>query len=335
MRKRGQIEIQFNWIFVLAVGALILLFFTMIMLKHKSASEQTTNLLVSRDIRAIMAGSEVSKDTVNFLDLHNVALNFECNRYRVGSGKSENIEVMSVFAPSRIKDRMLTWTLAWETPYRATNFLYFTSRNVRYILVGNNNLALLVNRTMREEFNKEIIEESELNNLENKHDEQVRLVFFDAAVTMPTAFKKMRDSSVSALAVEGSSTKDKGEIEFFRKDGNAFASDGESYYLKLPSLMGAIFTDDIDVYKCAMENAFKKLRVVSKIYADKTEELQSHYAAKGDTACKNIHSTKYIESIMNAAKVFDRPQITSIDASSKLLEQQNRQAELNSCALIY
>ncbi|PIN70298.1 hypothetical protein COV94_01860, partial [Candidatus Woesearchaeota archaeon CG11_big_fil_rev_8_21_14_0_20_57_5] len=33
--------------------------------------------------------------------------------------------------------RLTTWTLPWEVPYWATNFLYLTSPEVRYIFVGN------------------------------------------------------------------------------------------------------------------------------------------------------------------------------------------------------
>lgn len=336
MQKRGQFEIQFNWIFVLAVGAIILLFFTSIMLKQKSASEQTTNIFVLKNIEAILAGAEVSTGTLNFVDLPKLEIEFECNKYRIGSA-SRSFEIMSVFTPSKIKsNKMITWTLDWNVPYRVTNFLYLTTPNIRYVLVGDNNLARKINKSMPKELNKELIKVSDINNIKNKNDDMVRFVFFEINVdnSVISEFDKMNYKDVTALKVNGN--EDTGTIDFFEKDKNTdvFVSQGTSYYLKKPSLIGAIFTDDIKMYECVMENAFKKLKIVTKVYYQKTEDLKNYYIGQGDS-CANHHGITDISTILGASANFDQPQILAIDSASIVLEQYNKQAQLYSCALIY
>lgn len=336
--KKAQFEIQFNWIFVLAAGAVILLFFSVAMFKQKSVSEQTTNLAVLRNLEAIITGAEVSTGTVNFLDTPKIEIDFECNQHRIGSA-SKRFEIISVFAPYSIKsNKMITWTLDWNLPYRVTNFLYLTSPNIRYILVGDDDLARDMNKTMPKELNKELVKVSELWEIENENDDKVRFVFFNINVdnSVIQEFKKMKDEDVTALKV--GTNGEIGTIEFFEKEGNIFSAKGTSYYLKKPSLIGAVFTDDVEMYNCVMNNAFKKLNIVTEIYKKKTEDLQSSY---GTSSCATYHTLENIDDISRYAiniitsREFNLPKLESINLASKALEQQNKQAQLHSCALIY
>jgi len=334
MNKRGQFEIQFNWIFVLAVGAIILLFFSVIMIKQKGASEQTTNIFVLRNLEAILAGAEVSTGTVNFVDVPKVEIGFECNRYSIGSA-SKRFEIMNVFVPSKIKsNKLITWTLDWNLPYRVTNFLYLTSPTIKYVLIGNNDLAFSVNKNIPKELNKELI--GSIADVVNKDDGKVRFVYFNDGVSdgsnVPSEFSKMSDKDVTALKVNGN--KDTGFVEFFKKKGEEFVSSGTSYYLKEPSLIGAIFTDDIKMYDCVMKNVFKKLNIVTRIYQKKTESLKNYYISQGDS-CANYHKSTDINIILGASTEFSPANIENINSASKALKQQNKQAQLYSCALIY
>ena len=339
MKKRGQFEIQFNWIFVLAAGALILLFASVFVLKQKDISDRSVDQSVSNSLKAIIAGAEVSTNTLNFVDIPKVEIEFECGKYRVGSA-SKSFQIMSVFAPSKIEsNKLLTWTLDWNIPYRVTNFLYLTSPNIRYILVGDgtDSLADKVNKSMPKELNKEWITEwitGDSDNVQDKNDAKVRFVFFNRDVdnSIVPGFSRMRDEDVTALKV--SVDGNKGDVEFFEKKGNTFDPKGTSYYLKLPSLVGAVFTEDLELYNCVMESAFKKLNIVTKVYQKKTQNLYDDYVVLGDN-CKDYHYTTSIDAILSASVKFDWPQIVAIDTGSIALELQNKQAQLYSCALIY
>jgi len=333
MKKRGQFEIQFNWIFVLVAGALILLFASVFVLKQKDISERTVDQSVSNSLKAIIAGAEVSTDTLNFVELPKIRIEFECGKYRVGSA-SRSFQIMSVFAPSKIEStRLMTWTLDWNIPYRVTNFLYLTSPNIRHILVGSDSLAYKVNKSMPKELNKEWVKPG--GSVEDKNDAKVRFVFINTGVdnSVPSKFSKMRDEDVTALKVDGDESK--GMMEFFEKKGNSFESKGTSYYLRLPSLVGAVFTEDFEMYNCVMESVFKKLNIVTKIYKKKTGNMASHYNSQGDAVCANDHGSGYLDAILTASGTFNDVNIQLIDSAANNLVQQNEDAQLHSCAGIY
>lgn len=335
MKKRGQFEIQFNWIFVLAAGALILLFASAFVLKQKGISERTIDQSVSNSLKAIIAGAEVSTDTLNFVELPKVEIEFECGKYRVGSA-SRSFQIMSVFAPSKIEsNKLMTWTLDWNTPYRVTNFLYLTSPNVRHILVGSDSLAYEVNKSMPKELNKEWIKPGDIGTVKDKNDAKVRFVFFDTDVdnSVLSEFSKMRIGDVTALKVVGD--EDTGTVEFFEKKGSVFESKGTSSYLRLPSLVGAVFTEDFEMYNCVMENAFKKLNIVTQIYKKKTESMESYYHGQGDAVCANDHGSGNLDAILTASGRFNDVNIQVINSAANSLAQQNEDAQRNSCAGIY
>ena len=335
MKKRGQFEIQFNWIFVLAAGALILLFASVFVFKQKDISERTVDQSVSNSLKAIIAGAEVSTDTLNFIELPKVEIEFECGKYRVGSA-SRNFQIMSVFAPSKIEStRLMTWTLDWNIPYRVTNFLYLTSPNVRHILVGSDSLAYKINKSMPKELNKEWIKPSDIGSVKDKNDAKVRFVFINTVVDNDVLqeFSKMRIGDVTALKVEGG--EDKGTVEFFEKKGSDFESKGTSYYLRMPSLIGAVFTEYFEMYNCVMESAFKKLNIVTQIYKKKTERMKDYYNDQGDAVCANDHRPADINNILSASSQFNDANIDKIDLAAGRLVVQNNDAQQDSCAGIY
>ena len=67
--KKGVIEIQFNWIFVLIAGFIIITLFTTIIVKQRDVSEKSTNVMVLKNLDAILSGSEASAGTVNIVKI--------------------------------------------------------------------------------------------------------------------------------------------------------------------------------------------------------------------------------------------------------------------------
>jgi hypothetical protein len=133
--KKAAIEVQFNWIFVLIAGALIIGFFVMIVSKQQTSVKSEINIVVSRAIEAILTGSKVSADSASPGSLPVGNIEFDCDSYSVGDVERK-LKQMTVFAPDLIKGKqIITWSLPWNVPFRATNLLLLTSPQVRYIFV--------------------------------------------------------------------------------------------------------------------------------------------------------------------------------------------------------
>src|SRR3989338_1486438 len=268
MNKKG-FEIQFNWIFVLVAGTAIILFFTVVVIKQKNVSETSTKATILKSMEAVITGASVSTDTTNIIDIPNSDIEVDCGRVSIG-GVSKQYQSLVLFAPSLIKgNKLITQTLAFSTPYRATNLLYITSPQMRYIIIGDSKLAKEINKSMPSELKKEFYQS--MPEIKNMNNYKIRFVLFENLIDFPKALEKMPDSDVTAIKINGDS--EKGIIEFWQKESNSWLSKGTSFYIGKQSLIGTIYADTLDVYECNMRNVFSRLNLVTKIYAERTKKL--------------------------------------------------------------
>ena len=332
MDKKG-FEVQFNWIFVLVAGAAIILFFTVVVVKQKSVSETSTKATVLKNIESIITGASVSTDTTNIIDIPNSDIEVSCGRVSIG-GVSKQYQNLVLFAPSLIKgSKLVTQTLAFNAPYRAANLLYITSPQIRYVIVGNNNLAKEINKSMPSELKKELYQSMpEIKNLNNY---RIRFVFFDNIANFPKALEKLPDLDVTAVRISGDA--EKGAIEFWQKQNSLWASKGTSFYIGKQSLLGAIYSDSIELYECNMQNVFSRLSLVTKVYAERAKKLTEGAVSVRQFQCNQFYSNAITQfnRISAASSDFNRQNIDAISDSAKLLSNENRNVQISSCTLIY
>lgn len=295
INKKAQME-QFNWIFVLVAGTIILVFFITIVQKQKLISETKLAGTLRTDISAILTGSGVTPDTTNILTMPKTSIYFTCDQEdysdfeigRTGVNKKTPFDV--IFAPNLVKGpTLITWTKEFRLPFKIMNFLYLTDAQVRYIFVFNsgNNFAQDIFDDFPEEVNREYISSATVSI--DKNNYKVKFVFFDNFdSTAAYNFRNMADEDVTAIKINQEN------IEFYKKDedqGSVFISEGTIPYLSDPEnavIYGAIFSDDKTFFECNMKKALKRLAVVARIFADKEAELEIKAEAKemkGGSVC--------------------------------------------------
>jgi hypothetical protein len=348
--KRAVIEVQFNWIFVLIVGTVILAFFVSIVMKQKDLSSGRVGTKLATDLETITTGAEVSKGTAQLIKLPNTIIEFsspDCvSSYSIG-GWNKMYREKLMFAPSRIEGRdLLAWTLDWSMPYRITNFLYLTSPHMRYIIVAaaGDELALRVNSTLPNEMYRDYTDDP--NTINNQNNYMVRLIFFSndpADVVVPDSLEDLDNSDVSALHVLSSYPYSTGQVRFYVKRSDQFSQVDESIsFMGLESLYGAIFTDDREIFDCNMRSAFKKMYFVTDILQNRTATLLNDYAGSScnndyflalDGPLKNLYSNASEMSRGYASA--PESQIQSVYDSAVALSQYNSNLELQSCPDIY
>ncbi len=333
MMSKKAFEMQFNWIFVLVAGAAILLFFTAVVVKQKSVSETSTKATVLKSIEAIITGSSVSTDTTNIIDIPNSNIEVGCGRVSVGA-VSKQFQSLILYAPGLIKgDKIITQTLAFNAPYRATNLLFITSPQLRYIIIGNSNLAKEINKSLPSELKKEFYMAKP--EVKNSNNYKVRFVLFDDMIDFPKELAKMPDSDVTAVKVSGDI--EKGAIEFYQKESNSWLFKGRSSYLGKSSLIGAVYSDALDTYGCNMQNAFYRLGIVTKIYFERAKKLMQAGLSRREVECSQFYSNALaqLSKIYSSSADFNEENVDAIADASKSLANENKNAQLYSCALIY
>lgn len=350
MKKRGAIELQFNWIFVLFAGAIILMFFITIINKQRALAELKTNAVLANNLESIITGAQISTNTVNVIELPSAEVSFECGSYAIGQVKKDTHGNV-VFAPSAVKgSRMIAWARDWSVPYRITNLLYVTGPGIRYIIVNNsNNLGRKVFDILPREMNKEVVRKDQLVGLEDKNNGHIRFIFFgppgsDDLGNALSSFQHLKDEQVSGVIFPDLATAAKlpstGTVNFYKKSGTAFLPSAPSFFLKEESFFGALFSGDDEMYNCEMKKAFQKLSVMSRVYMNRSRELAKFYTSSHP--CFQLHRPQRLEAMENYAAaqstVFpsDLQSINNIQANAlQIGSEQNQQLQILSCAMIY
>lgn len=343
--SRGVVELQFNWMFTLIAGALILLFFSTVVLKLKSTSDSSRNLAILKSMGSIAIGSESSPGTINLLELPEAEIEFGCNVIRVGKSANQ-FENMVVFAPRIVRTpTVVVNTLEWGIPYRVSNFVFVSSPEVRYFLIGDTDLRKFVNESMPTSLLKEL-ESNHPFNVKNRDNYNVRFVYFsnfNPAIDLPPpSLKKMGLKDVTALHINGDL--EKGEVRFYEKTkSNTWSLKDSTYYLGPENLLGAIYADDPTNFKCVRDNGLRKGLIVTGIYEQRSDQLATYYGAD---LCSDFHFTAKNDflNVKTQLTLITRQTLVSsvalavvnqITAAGNSLKEMNKQAQLHSCPLIY
>lgn len=351
MKKRGVIEVHFNWIFVLIAGAIILFFFISIVNKQREFSEIRSSGTIITNLESILTGAQISTNTINIVDIPKVGIGFECNRYFIGvTHKQTKGDV--IFSPNLLKGKkLITWALEWNMPYRVTNFLYLTDPELRYVIVNKpDRPGFKIFNELPKEMNKELIEINRLNTFSDKNNYKVKFIFFDNKEDdVLSKLNEMQDGDVTAIVLMDFTGEDKipdiGKIEFFQKKGPVWESKGITFYLKKESLFGAIFVADKEMYDCVMKKSFNKLNLVTKIYLNRSSTLVDYYGIN-NLGCAGVHSSAVTNlrnmEITSEDRINDFPHrlqglnnMAAMNDYSTNIKNENQRAQLFSCVLIY
>src|SRR3989338_10327302 len=146
--RRGQIEMTFNWVYILIAGAVILLFFVGLVVRQQASSEQRLTVDVVESMQRIFTAASVSEKTKNFIDTSGLAdytFYFDCKEgvgeYGIEGGTARvQIPHDPIFAPATFQTSLIiTWSLPYEFPFKVMDLLFVTSKNTQYYVVGEGN----------------------------------------------------------------------------------------------------------------------------------------------------------------------------------------------------
>ncbi len=371
--KKAAVEVQFNWIFVLIVGAVILVFFFSIIMKQKTLSEQRIAEDVLSQLELKVSGAKVSTRTADSIPIPKMEFQFKCDIdsctdyactsfYSVKNQKLQGNQysIIPIFAPDLVKGSvMTTWTLDWNVPYRITNFVYVSCPLVRYIIVKDSSnptsddakLAQAIYDAIPTQkidgievlFNKEIMEADLSSSMAlsgaSKGNYKVKFIFVGAKteVILDSSFK---DIDVSAINInQGSAGKGIdgfGAVSFYKKSGNSLNREGLPVnYIGKASLFGAVFSENREDYECNMKKAFNSLRIVSQLYKERTSLAYAYYNPDRKSLCTYFLLYPQAESQLKLISSYYISDASLIYSASKSLQNINDNLIKQSCMTVY
>ncbi|MBU0470169.1 MAG: hypothetical protein KKA62_01350 [Nanoarchaeota archaeon] len=279
MKKKGQIQLTFSWIYILIAGAVILLFFIGLVVKQAKVSEEKLSLDITRILESIFAGAGVSEKTKNFIDapgLSDYTFFFNCEEGVSEFGIKDRPAISQnsidpVFVQKEINTiKIITWSLPYRLPFKVMDFLMVTSGNTKYYLTGGEDRFVNEFLNSTEGFNREYI--SDLEEAKAGGEVAIRIIDSDGSQVptgnVPSSLASFEDSKVSAVVFSGTN-----QVDFYQKEGNRWKKLNKGA-VRIISLGGerdaakyaAIFTENDQTYQCNMQKAFKRLSILAEVY---------------------------------------------------------------------
>ncbi|MBI2546284.1 hypothetical protein HYV81_03830 [Candidatus Woesearchaeota archaeon] len=353
-KRKGFVEIQFNWIFILVIGGIILTFFITIADKQKTVSEVKVSAKVRSDLKTIFTGARASTGTASLVDIADKDITYSCEGFSVNDLNPVHEGIS--FAPGSLQGfKIMVWSKDWSMPFRVGNILMVTSPNVKYLIVGDSSLSRELNRSLPPKFiargssrqlllNKETV--ADANTIMNEGNYRIRLIFVNRNPLGTEGLldiNTLEDTDVSALSIMGNSLDGPGELRFYQKRGQYWSTvPGSSNYLGRESLFAAVMADDYKSYNCNMQNLFQRMETVSEVYTQKAGKLQQAAQAAGDTACATQYalSLDALQSIKQHATSLatsfpEQAALIQLHQKAQELRSRNEQAQRLSCSEVY
>lgn len=344
MNKRGQIANQFNWIFAVVAGGIILLFFLFVIGQMKQSADAELAIEVLNNFDAILTGSEVMSNTLNTIEsTEMLTFDISCDE----DGFSEltldksharvDLTKRFVFTPYQIQGKSIfAYSMPLEKPFLIGNALLLSTKNVLFLFfnpTSNDHLRDL-SKTFPQNISLEI---SPLMKDSYSSFDKIIIVSDQAPLRLNENYEEygermLKDMDVNWIQVNMNGHGDVEKAYFYSK-----SSKDKSFYLEEPKsvdilrnsfLVYLAFSKSPDFYTCNLHKINQKLQIISKIYFNKAKALE-------EDVHKNFCFSKYAQAQDILHDMMNDDNVLMNEEVMQSLEDVNKGLLLNSCPLIY
>jgi hypothetical protein len=345
--KKAQIEVSFNWVFVLIAGAIILFFFVRVITSETEITQTASHTRAANRMNAVITALQQNPDSVSVQDRINYEIQFYCNiegqSYDLkGSNTKQYLPHQIVFAPEIIgESKLITWVRTFKAPMPIASVLYITDEQTKYVFItdGADNTNLIENyyNLFPDNISKEL---TTLSNFINSKDTGYRQYIVIINQNVATAENFGFDDKKLLSKVKFLSVNNNKEIKFYKiiNDANTLTqinnngnNNGKSFTEE--SIIGAIITGDLDIYECIMDKVLEQVRIIADINVDRIKLMHNQYL--DGESCKGRYSAitqKHFEDLSDYAKYKN---YAGLNSQLTVIEELNRQITQAGCPVLY
>ena len=286
LRKKGFIEVQVNWVFILIAGAIILMVAFSFVTKLRAASKVKVADSLVKDIEAIAAGAQIAKGGAQTVPVPKVNIEFACTEectcgFRVGPAE-KMFKDKVIFAPDNLEDVALFFlALDWKMPFRVTNFLYISNRFVKYFIVSEpgkgTEIIDIFKKKLPDRLVVEYIDVKNVHLAQPQNYQEFKFVLVHTPLPsiggLESELAKFAKKDYGVIHIDVNK-----EITFFDKKSKkraGFKQPVTLAYAGDAALFGAVFSDDATMYRCNMGTALRRLGYVADVYSARAIALQN------------------------------------------------------------
>jgi hypothetical protein len=348
MSKKG-FELQFNWIFVLIAGAILLSFFFLVIRNQVSSAKVGDASKAQADIDFILRGSLGSRSSEKTVPVGG-RIDFSCDdgasRYIVeGSQQRSQYNYLAIFSPKILDSQELVIrTESFKAPFNVMPFTYLSNQHIQYVFVGNDDASKRLFYALPENASKSFLSTG-LDNMDDKNFDTLILVSnisdFISSVSpyKLTKFQTVRYEDVFLVVygyaggIEGSY----GSVDFYNFTDTGFNLMGSSYFFTFEQLAGAVYSGEYGIYSCQFDKSLKRLGMLSELQSQRAAMLSGQFPFL--PGCTAIYGNidQELKIIIGDTKMpVDNAVVGSIFQSVQAIKILNDQlVDMTTCAPIY
>lgn len=322
-QKKAAVEIQFHWIYVMLVGAALMIFFGMAIYQQQKFSKEKRERELLNSLESAMRTVHSHGGLSEKIEIRtNLKRYCDTNSLAIGAAAKQG-SADPIFSPQKLAGTsLMLGTVEWNVGFRASNFLLMTTDEEHFIIWYDDQNP--ESKALFEKIKKVWPEKIPyaVNQL-GTSAKKTRILVLNTNTEPPAA-------NAIKLKVTASSLDDfeKGQLHF---------GSSQLDYVGLASIFGALFSDTQSDYGCSMGNAYERLALVGEVYKAKAATLQSDPRLVN---CKDKNDRNYYQSatlalteIINFAENKDAPSI--YDQAQNQLKPINIDLLKKSCPVIY
>lgn len=282
--KRAAIEIQFNWIFIVIVGAILFLFIISLVFNQKKSADTQLTQDVLKKISSNIKGKQQLTNTFSQIETIKTSYVFSCDPetlisdFKIANAQREQLPLEIIFTPREFTAQKIDLlTLDFNVPFTVTRFIYISPSNMIFIIY---------NASENQEYSRDIYDA--LPNVNKK--------FVDSESALANILKSYNTYRV--ICFKDSCPRNYNYINIEPSiEGNVFSYGSISYnsrisrnsvnYFGKESLLGAIYSDNQKYYLCQMNRALKQFELKRQLYEKRIEILQREFQ-NTNSECYNV-----------------------------------------------
>ncbi|MFP4522962.1 MAG: hypothetical protein ACLFNM_00240 [Candidatus Woesearchaeota archaeon] len=392
--KKGQISIQFNWIFVLIVGVIIFGFFLTTINTTSQTSQTKVSVTIAKSFQTIFTSSAQKDATVKTFATPQGTLAFTCSDsagfydYRFNDYVVDQIKYDLIVGPKElVGNQLFTYTEKWSLGFDVGTFLYATNEDTAYVFSQEQQSKSTISSNAETSsdhlmtsyrdflnvfptnFTKIIVEdETDIEALSSQRYAHYVVFAFEEQDVFSILDKLPSDDvtvvhikplipsdvfGAGMVSVYGGSQvptnwptiafdDKKTDDASFEDQVDTYESSHTAPYLGKASLFAAVFSQDINMYRCTMNKALKKSYLLSSLLYNKTLN-QSHHVSH---VCQDLLGVgdlsgpvDHVQTIRDSSSSSNRWTLsvaqTLKDASTKLSKTNAELYISGTCPVIY
>ena len=283
MNKKGQAE-QFNWLFVIIAGAIVLSFFAVFTSRYVTIQEKRQSATIAKTLSENIQLLQASTSKEHYLDDSAFSLGvtallaYTCNKdessLTVDNQFTQDLKNEVVFAPTTLRtDALDAWIYSWNYPYFITPLLYFSDPTLTYFLIYDRGSRDYVQGLDLPKIFT-VIRQDKDTPFDPRAARKARIIYFTqpSQQDLKTAAASYEEASILSVDTQQ-------EYVIFYE--GTTPSQPIPYYGEA-LLYGAFFTSTPEQYTCSLSRATRRLKRTTAIYS--TKALLLNQAASGQ-AC--------------------------------------------------